>query len=228
MTTFDLPPEVPVSDNVIAIANDGKGECPDCHKRLTVTQSGELRAHRCVNDEPRKRGSNRTKSKKSKDVPGNVMRVGTSAIASGVEFTASRMVASYVPCRPDQVPAEVPDAESMVGPLVKLLWPQLPAKAQSVVSSICDQEDLILCALDWWAWGTKLREFAVQAHEIVAQEEAKKHAQAERPATHTVNLDKRASDVAQKVGRNAVQGQATNGAGGRGLYGIEPFHPASA
>jgi len=204
-----------VSPNVPA----GRGErreCPECGKSLTVNADGSLRGHKCANGvttvnrtkaattSTRKRG----KGKRLADVPANVQRVGTAALASGIEWTARTSLASYIPCPREVIPSEVtdiPDAGAMVGPLVKFIFPQLPVKAQSLVTSICDNEELILCALAWWDYSQKLQKFGKAAHAAVL-EASKSHA-----------------TTSQGVS-NGVQGPVN---GTSVFAGVEPFSPES-
>lgn len=144
-------------------SSDGKVECPDCGGRYTLTKSGNIRSHNCGGVRTVSRTPSKTKrTKKSKNVPTNVYKLGSPAIASGVEFGARRVVASIVPCDPSIVPADIPDDDVhvMIDPLINLVWPAIPAKAQSIITSIVDQEDLILCVLAWAEYGSNLNKWA--------------------------------------------------------------------
>lgn len=186
---------------------DGKRECGECGKRFTVTKSGEIRQHNCNGV----RTVTRTKKsgKKVKSVPDVVMRVGTAALASGIEFGTRRTVANYVPCPPSVVPADLPDADAMLGPIIRFLWPNIPAKAQTIISGVCDHEDLLMCALAWSEYIGTMRKFAEAAHTAVQQQNA--------------------GNVSQlPVGGNANGiPRETNGSSIGTNIGAEPFKPAN-
>jgi hypothetical protein len=185
---------------------DNKVTCPDCNGRYTLTKAGVIRSHNCNGVKTVTRSAGKNAGKRSKKAPpANVTKIGTAALASGIEFGVSRLVANAVPCSPSQVPAELPDADVMVGPLIKFLWPNIPARAQSVISAVCDQEDLILCALAWIDYGNKLTAWTKTAHEL---------AQAQN---------------AQNGNTNGIQGQAYESSNGNG-YGprLVPFQPVPA
>lgn len=187
--------------------NDNKVTCPECTGRYTLTKAGVIRSHNCNGVKTVSRTASKGTGKRGKkaSLPGNVKRVGTAAIASGIEYGVSHLVARTVPCEPGQVPAELPDADVMLGPILAFMWPQIPAKAQSVVSAICDQEDLILCALAWAEYGSKLSAWTKAAHLLATEQ----------------NTD-RGND-------NGIQGPAhESGTGtGRGI-GLVPFQPVPA
>lgn len=210
MTAFDLPSDVElIPEGSEKIAPEGRAVCPDCGRDFKVNADGSLRAHNC--GDKKIRGTSKSKTaKRTKSVPESVQRVGTAAIASGVEFVAALTVASYIPCPREQVPSEVvtlPDSDAMVGPLVRAMWPQLPAKAQRLVASVCDHEDAILALLAWWEWFSKLQKFAQQAHKIVTE-----------------------ANAAQEVGKvsDGVQGQTRESNVVNGSFGgVQPFQPVT-
>lgn len=220
MTTFDLTDEDLTELDMGSTRTENGGsnpdrrECPDCGRDFKVNADGTLRAHNCGGVRNIKRTKpGRGKTKRTVEVPKSVQRVGTAAVATGVEWTARQVVASYIPCRPSQIPDEVvalPDADGMVGPLVKFTWPQLPAKAQSVVASICDHEDMIVAMLAWWDWFNKLQKFAANAHEVVAEQ---------RKMMERTGTD------------GGIQGQTQEPTGGRVIRGgfgtAEPFVPVT-
>lgn len=169
MTTFDITDadlDFTAVPDTLDAADDGKRECPDCGRRFTVTQAGTIRQHNCNGTRTVTRNTPKKRGKRDKTVPESVMRVGTAALASGIEWGTSTLVASYVPCERSEVPADIPDANAMVGPLIKGLWPSIPAKAQGLIQSITDHEDMILCLLAWIDYGNKLKAWADTAHKI--------------------------------------------------------------
>lgn len=173
--TFDIDPSdftgVP-NELEDSPSSDGKVSCPDCGGRYTVTKAGSIRSHNCNGVRTVSRTGTKSTSKrggkKSNSVPANVLKLGSPALASGIEWSAKRLVAQAVPCDPSEVPADIPDDDLhvMVDPLIRLLWPNIPAKAQSIVESICDQEDLILCALAWVEYGQKLSAWTKEQHKL--------------------------------------------------------------
>lgn len=177
MTTFELPDDIDLDDSPVdlipAYQPGSRAACPKCGKECHVNADGTLRAHTCgdVKVVRHRSTTGKGRKKRSTDVPGNVKRLGTAAIASGVEWGAARYIASVIPCDPKQIPPdvyEVTDPDDMVGPLVKLLWPQIPAKAQQVIGAICDQEDLIVCAFAWIDYAKRVDTFAREMHKQLA------------------------------------------------------------
>lgn len=239
MTTFVLTPEdlqVPPDGPNLPVDTDGKRECPDCGGRFTVSKNGTLRAHKHdgVTTIPRTPKSPRGKraGRKPTVVPNSVDKVGTAAVAAGTEWLARQYVARVVPCKPGQVPREVtdiPDAATMVGPIVKFLYPQLPAKAQSLVKAVCDNEDLILAALAWADWGAKVQAFAREAHKQVAAQKQTVDAQPvqvhDEPLYDPINLSKDTTHV--RGTPNGVPGSSQQEhVNGLSFDGVEPFIPA--
>lgn len=151
-----------VSDNVV-VENDtpGKGVCPDCGKLLTITAEGSLRKHKCINDVSTA-GSTSHKGPKVKRprTPTNVRNLGVAVIAGGIEYTAAASVSRWAECKPSEVPAELPDADVMIGPILDAIWPRMPKEAQRVIKVIADESDLLVAALAWWEYGTNLRKWA--------------------------------------------------------------------
>lgn len=148
-------------------STDGKRECPDCHKRLTVTQAGNIRGHNCINGptsgkarQPRKGG----KTKRSSVAPESVTKLSRALIASGVEAGTRHLVSRAADCSPDAVPAELPDAAAMIDPFITVTWPSVPARAQSIITRISEHEDLILACVMWWQYMTGLQKFIRQAN----------------------------------------------------------------
>lgn len=211
---FDLTNEDMSFDNVpntldVTREDDGKTECPDCGGRYTITKSGTIRSHNCNGVRTvAGKGSTKTpakRGKKTKRVPSSVIKIGSPAIASGIEYGARHFAARAVPCDPALVPASIPDDDLhvMIDPIITLLWPNIPARAQSVIESICDQEDLILCAFAWIEYGQKLTTWTKQAHAAVLEQNKEK-------------------DTANGIQRSRLESVA-----GIGLDGIEPFQPES-
>jgi hypothetical protein len=207
MTTFDLPSDVSESLDTTSEV-DGKRECDKCGKSFKVNADGSLRSHNCNGVRTVKRSApakGKRGTKRLNVTPESVQRVGTAAVASGIEWTATQLLASYIQCDTSRIPSEVtaiPDADEMVGPFVKFTFPQLPKKAQDLVASVCDHEDMIVCLMAWWDWSQRLREFATAAKEAMDNE-------------------KRQTGVS-----NGIQGPVGNVVTGS-FNGVQPFVPAT-
>lgn len=167
---FVIPP--PPSDDAtprrsaMAISADvDKAPCPDCGRPFNVNQDGTIRRHNCpghiVIEAERVPGQRRTRKVGGrKPAPAKVRRLGSAFIASGVEWGAQQTFSRAIPCAPADVPADVPDAEKMIGPFIDLLWPQIPVGAQKVIVNLAEQEDLIVAALAWLEWYRTLAAWA--------------------------------------------------------------------
>lgn len=185
-----------------------KAACPECGKVLSVTQKGELRSHKCVNDIPT--GGGKSGSRRSAKLPPKKVRdLGVAAMAGGVEWGTAHYVGRYVPCHPSVVPVDMgDDVDIMCGPVIDLLWPALPKGAQKVITAIADETDLILCALAWADYFRNIRQWAKSQHKAVLQ--------------------------ARKEGANSggIQGPPTESGGGTGervdLGEVVPFRPAES
>lgn len=199
-------------DNVpdsLTPSDDGKTDCPQCGGRYTVTKSGSIRSHNCNGVRSVSSGTSKTpakRGKKTKRVPESVIKIGSPALASGIEYSARKLVARAVPCDPEIVPASIPDDDVhvMIDPIITLLWPNIPAKAQSVIESICDQEDLILCALAWIEYGQKLSAWTKDAHNAVAAQNKVK-------------------DMGNGIQAARTESDYGNGFGPVSLANVEPF-----
>lgn len=163
-----------------------RAECPDCGGDFKVNADGSIRSHKCngvrtinataTGDKPK---TTRAKRGSKGKAPSKVKTVGSAVIAAGVEAAARQVIARAVPCPPSAIPEEVvgvPDAMQMVGPLIDALWPQIPAGGQKLIANLADQEELILCVLEWVSWFKTLREWAEGAARIVAEAERQKTA----------------------------------------------------
>lgn len=208
---IDFSTDIPDTLNEPTTGADNKTECPDCGGRYTVTKSGSIRSHNCNGvrsvSTVTTKSTGKRKGKKNKRVPATVLKIGSPAIASGVEFGVRQFTSRAVPCDPALVPASIPDDDLhvMIDPIITLLWPNIPARAQSVIESICDQEDLILCALAWMEYGQKLSTWTKQAHAAVLEQ-------------HKAQV----KDIS-----NGIQGARPESEYGISLDGVVPFRPDS-
>lgn len=149
------------SEVVTGPSNDkAKGACLECGKTLTINANGDIRAHKCVNDvasSPKATVSN----KRSKKMPPSVKKLGVNLVASGVELGATTLVvkATELPSSQVEHVTELPDPNVMIGPFLEFLWPQMPKGAQRVLTSLADESDLILAAIAWWGYGSRLKRF---------------------------------------------------------------------
>ena len=164
--------------------SDGKAECPECGGRFTRKKDGNIRSHKCAD------GITSVDSVKStrvvrgkKAAPPKVRQLGVATIAAGVEWMSATSVARYVPCEPSQVPAELPDADMMIGPVIDALWPQVPKGAQNAIIKIADNSDLIACLFAWIEYGRTLKGWADVQH---AQVKAEEHSNAQSVSTADV------------------------------------------
>lgn len=172
MTSFALDPDELDTGVPIPVADDGKIDCPDCGNRFKANADGSIRSHTCngvrtVNPRAKAAPAKTRKRANSKDVPASVNRVVPALLATGIEFVASHTVAAAVPCEPHQVPANIEEPDDMIGPLLRLAWPSIPRRAQSLVTSLSEREDLIVCAMAWWAYGQRLTAFQREASKVV-------------------------------------------------------------
>lgn len=176
LPVFELS-EIPMPDETIHLdpnpeilveRADGKAECPDCKGYFTITKAGTLRSHKC--DGERATTVSRVKGtapkRKGRKAPTNVRKFGVAIGATAAETASAYVIGRTIPCDPSLVPTNLPDPEAMVGPLIDYLWPQLPAKAQNVVTAIVDQEDLITAAFLWWEWWRNLNAWAKKERDI--------------------------------------------------------------
>lgn len=150
-------------------ATDGKAECPECGGRFTRKKDGGIRSHKCADGitsvDPVKSTGRTPRTKKG--APPKVRQLGVATIAAGVEWVSATSVARYVPCEPGQVPAELPDADMMIGPVIDALWPQVPPGAQKAIIKIADNSDLIACLFAWVEYGRTLKSWANVQHATI-------------------------------------------------------------
>ena len=180
------------------VSEDGaqRGSCPDCGKLLTITASGNLRSHKCINDVQSTPTASGAKGSKRGKTPKQVRKLGVAGIASAVEWMTAETVARSIPCKPSEVTAaDLGDsADIMIGPFLDLLWPRMPKGAQKAIASLADETDLLLAAFAWAEWGRNLKAWTEAAR-------------AEKERTH-----------------GPVPGQADQG-GVPGVLGLVPFAP---
>ncbi len=176
LPVFELS-DTPIPDETIHLdpnpeilvqRDDGKVECPECKGHFTLTKAGTVRSHKCDGERPtavaRVKGS--APKRKGRKAPGNVRKFGVAIGATAAETASAYVIGRTIPCDPSLVPTNLPDPEAMVGPFIDYLWPQLPAKAQNVVTAIVDQEDLITAAFLWWEWWRNLNAWAKRERDI--------------------------------------------------------------
>lgn len=147
-----------------------RADCPDCGKNLSVTATGALRSHVCTTD-VNTRKSPAKSGKRRKAVPKSVMELGVPAIAGAVEWGNEFALGRILPGVevPDEI-ITIPDPEDMVGPLLTLLWPTLPAGAQKAIEAIADESDLIVCALAWMDYYRNLTQWTRAQQRRVTRE----------------------------------------------------------
>lgn len=148
--------------------------CPACGKTVSVTGKGELRAHKCdpVNGpgasivKAARSGSKRTVKR---DAPPNVRKWGVIGGAYATEYGAESYVAAVTGADRREIPEDVtklPDPDAMVGPLVDVLWPTIPASVQKYIEQLVNHDALIECGMHWWFYFKGLqafgREYALQ------------------------------------------------------------------
>lgn len=172
----------PITDNAPApdLVPGTRANCPSCDKELTVTQAGELRAHKCVReiDAGKTRGKPRGKGRggRSRSVPTNVYDFIVGIGEDATEWSASRYVARAVPCDLDIAKQAASlkridgGGDVLFGPIVNALWPELPKGAQKSLIAIADHADLIACAFAWAEYLANLRGFVEAAREVVETE----------------------------------------------------------
>lgn len=151
----------------ISPESDGKAACPECGGRFTVTKAGAIRQHKCggvqrVKNAPGKRRVKRT------GTPDTVKDLSVALIASGVEYMAAQAIGRAIPCDPALVPADLPNADSMIVPFIELAWPQIPKKAQKAITRIADESDLIAAALGWFEYQRTLTRWAAEQRALTA------------------------------------------------------------
>jgi len=179
-----------------------KATCPDCGKSITITAAGAMRQHKCITDIPSGGKSGSQQVRKRARAPQSVRVLGVALLAEGIEFTAAMTVARYVPCSPSEVPADMGDhADTMVGPIIDGIWPQLPKGAQRTLKAIADESDLLAAFMGLYEYFSRLKTWAEQ--EQIKREDS--------------SPPKRGYD----------DGQVSPEAYGSGPIGIVPFSPDS-
>lgn len=151
----------------------GKADCPDCGKTLTVTAAGALRSHKCGTRESSSSG-------RRGGMPRAAREISIAAAASGVEWSSSHFVASIVDCDARDVPADIPDADGMIGPLLDALWPSVPDPLKRAVRKAGDNKALIVAVVGWWEWGRDLRRWSQEQLDAKREQEVSD----EFPAAH--------------------------------------------
>lgn len=152
----------------ISPESDGKAACPECGGRFTVTKAGAIRQHKCGGVQRVKNTSGKPRRAKRAGTPSTVRDLSVALIASSVEYVTAQAVGRSIPCDPALVPADLPDADAMIGPLIELAWPQLPKRAQKVVTRIADESDLIAAALGWFEYQRTLSKWAAEQRALTA------------------------------------------------------------
>jgi len=130
-------------------------ECPTCGKSVRVRKDGTLGLHKC---EPKpNRGERFLGISNTRPVtPKKVRQFSIAIVATGVESGTAYLLARPFGVEPEQVPTDLPDAEEMIGPLMDVVWPQIPKGAQNFLSTCADNSDLIACFLAWADWAKTL------------------------------------------------------------------------
>lgn len=176
-----------VSDEVHGEATPGKGTCPDCNKLLTVTSEGVLRKHKCINDISTTDSSRTGPKGKRARTPASVRNLGVAVIAGGVEYGVAASVSRWAECPPREVPAELPDADVMIGPILDAIWPRMPKGAQKVIKVIADESDLLVAAMAWWEYGTKLKAWGEAKKALVENEATPTRGYQDEPIQYAAN-----------------------------------------
>lgn len=172
MSDFEGLEVTAVSDTVRAEQTPGKETCPDCNKLLTVTAAGTIRKHKCVMDITTGGDSHKAgpKAKRAR-TPSSVRNLGVAVIAGAVEYGAAASVSRWADCTPKEVPAELPDADVMIGPILDAIWPRMPKEAQRAIKLIADESDLLVSAMAWYEYGSNLKKWA-DAKKVLSENEA--------------------------------------------------------
>lgn len=173
------PTAAPVAGSAEVVPDgDGKAVCPGCGGRFKVTADGKITGqHKCPGVRTVSGGSKsptRRAGKGKLDLPPETVReLMRALIGAGAEYAAVGVVARYVPMAAGDVPDEVvnlPDDKAMIDPVLNAAWPQIPKKAQKVITRIADEKDLLAAAFLWWEWSRDLRRFAEEAHRLAQQQ----------------------------------------------------------
>lgn len=195
-----------------------RAPCPVCAKELTVMKGGGFRQHTC---DP---------SQKPKNVPAAAINKGgmsanarkfmVAGVAGTAQWGTAQAVSRYVPCPPQAVPAQIPDAnrEIMVGPLVDSLWPALPESLKTTLEHLADNTDLILCALAWSDYFSAIRKWARQEHKNLADVRERMEATHGVAPPQAPSQTHKGTDATMEVDSGNVSGDA--------FGGFQPFSPA--
>ena len=152
----------------ISPESDGKAACPECGGRFTVTKAGAIRQHKCDGVQRVKNSTGKPRRAKRAGTPDTVKDLSVALIASGVEYMAAQAIGRSIPCDPALVPVDLPNADSMIVPFIELAWPQIPKKAQRVITRFANESDLIAAALGWFEWQRTLSKWAAEQRALTA------------------------------------------------------------
>lgn len=213
---------------------DGKAPCEFCGGYYTVSANGSLRKHACTGVDNGVDGAERvevhkpatktarakggTRASKTKP-PDAVTRLVVAAVATAIEFSSKRMLASAVDLPARVIPDEVvelseSDSDDMIKPILNAAWPKMPDRARKGLISLAEHEDLIACGFAWKDYFTRMRKFT----DAIA---------AERKALTKTNPTPTAIEGIETG--HVVQEQATGTDGSsiqfEPITGFEPFVP---
>jgi hypothetical protein len=87
------------------------------------------------------------------------------------------------------VPADLPDADVMIGPILDAIWPRMPKEAQRVIKVVADESDLLVAAMAWWEYGTNLRKWADAKQALLENEATPTRGYQDEPVSFTSNGD---------------------------------------
>jgi hypothetical protein len=216
----------------LATDTDGKAECPGCGGRYKVTADGHITGqHKCTGvrqvegDKPKSTGRAIGGKRGKARTPDKVRQVVGDLVSAGLEWTAAEAISRSVPMPRHAIPAEIVEIESdsMIGPFLDIIWPQLPVKARKTISRIADEGDLILAAFAWMEWQRGIAAYTREARKLVAAQPAPHLASVTPLVMPDMPQASETYDTPKGV-PNVFSGQA-----GEALAGIEfgePFDPS--
>jgi hypothetical protein len=122
-----------------------------CGKDVRVKKDGHLISHKC---EPKATRGTRleTLPERKSPMPPRTRDFAVGVVAWCVEEGSARIVARPFDADPDDVPTTLPDADTMVGTPLDLVWPEIPKGAQDFISKLADNADLLDCGIAWFEW----------------------------------------------------------------------------
>jgi len=203
-----------------------KANCPDCGRELTLTGTGQFRAHKCVDGQmsapapgqqtpgggnpPPPPGKRRGKT------PPKVMTLWVALGGSTTEWSAREVVHRNTGAPKPMIPVDIPDddAAQMFEPVMDAIWPRLPKGAQKAIASIAEEAGLILAAITWADYMKGLSQFQKDYRAMTQVQQAPARP---RPVP---------TPPAQPQGDTSGIVQGQNGQSPH-PYGYEPFAPAS-